>query len=413
MVDRIELSIAPDYVSWSLWEALREIQQNAKDRHDLGYQMSVKYHGPTSSITISNHDSKLSRSSLVLGHTEKKNDSKQRGQFGEGYKLACATLLRLGHKVVIVNQDEEWVPQLEYSETFKTTVLVIYVSRLRKVVNDLSFYINNVGQKDYRFMVDRLLFMQQIDQEKVSETPYGNVLLSGTHSNSLFVKDIFVCNMHDTCRFGYNLLDVSLDRDRRLADPQSLKKSIAQSFALSVVQGKISVLNAFETLSLRQKLFVRCDPWGEAHALLDYPDQGKFNKLILDQFVEIHGEKSIPVSSRAEALEAEHYGLVGVETSAAIVEVIACIQDSLSRVRDQKAMAPKKTYTYADLSKLEKSNFDWATKLINSATDITKYHVEVVDFYGRDINGTYAGPSSGWSLPGLVKSIKPSQTHHA
>ena len=112
----IELSITPDYVNWGVWESVREIFQNAVDAHDIGNPMSYKYYPNQQMLVIANEGASIERRNLALGGSSKRSDSRQRGKYGEGMKLAWASLLERGYTVTIASQGETWKPCIEWSD---------------------------------------------------------------------------------------------------------------------------------------------------------------------------------------------------------------------------------------------------------------------------------------------------------
>src|SRR5258707_8510533 len=102
MTRKFTLPISPAYVAhWQLWEAVREIYQNALDEHthDPFCEASINYTDGV--LRIFTSKGTLSPESLVLGKTSKRDDPYQRGKFGEGYKLSLLVLARIGHDVEI------------------------------------------------------------------------------------------------------------------------------------------------------------------------------------------------------------------------------------------------------------------------------------------------------------------------
>jgi hypothetical protein len=99
------LPLSPDYVShWGLWEAVREIYQNALDEVEAPSLAQIRF--SDDALYISTPTGKLTPDTLVLGKTSKRNKSQSRGKFGEGYKLALLVLARLGHRVTIRTNDQ-------------------------------------------------------------------------------------------------------------------------------------------------------------------------------------------------------------------------------------------------------------------------------------------------------------------
>lgn len=120
LLNKYPLSLTSNYVSdWGLWEAVREIIQNALDNKS-GH--SISYDSNQETLTITSDEVKLEASTLLLGNTSKRDDSSKIGSFGEGYKIACLVLLCRGYAVSINNADVVWEPSFQHSVLFDTDV---------------------------------------------------------------------------------------------------------------------------------------------------------------------------------------------------------------------------------------------------------------------------------------------------
>jgi hypothetical protein len=385
---RIELSVAPNYVNWGVWQALREFFQNGQDAADEGYPMKVEYFPRTRRLTITNEGALLERSTLVLGGTTKSNTS-ARGQFGEGYKLACATLLRLNHPVTIDNQAERWVPGLEWSDTYGCRVLIMNVSRLQSR-GSLKVQVENVTQEEWELASERLLFLTP--PIITSKTSYGDALLDPTHQGNLYVGGIYVCPLEGgKYKFGYDLnTNVRLDRDRGLANPWELKNHICDVLRECVENNLLPISSFYNILN---------DPYcGEARAFETaggYSDSEDFHQAIFAHFVEENGEDAIPVSSMGESIEAQHYGFRGVELNRALREVIGKVQTPFERMRSDQATDAKVTYNWSDLTREEQETLSWAIDSIAEHDDrMSLDNFSVVDFKGLNIQGSFS-PDTG------------------
>lgn len=232
-VKRIELSISTGYVlDWGIKEAVREIIQNAIDQANkiADNEMSIEETGDI--LIISNKTSKLTRASLVLGASTKTEEEESIGKFGEGYKLALLVLLRSGVEVVIHNygEKETWVPEICYSNEYKTNVLVIniykqYISKPKH--GNLVFQLN--GVKNIKEILSSIMLDETVYSE-VIETKKGKILRGGPKGN-IYVNGLFVGkrdenDLEDSYSFHPKYLKIG--RDRNLIDNFDLKSLVGE-----------------------------------------------------------------------------------------------------------------------------------------------------------------------------------------
>ena len=214
----IELSIAKDYVSdWTFKEAVRELLQNTLDQADKSKtDPIINYNKNNKALIFTNTDTALGIHSLVLGNTSK--GDLDRGHFGEGFKLALVVLLRLGHKVIIQNQDEIWLPFFEYSPTYDAVVLKIKITNITKGLKNLSFIVYNVD----KYQASEFKQSYILDRNNIIgyKTKYGNILTEQKYSRKVYVGGIYVCYHSMKLAYGYdfNVNVMKLDRDRIMLD---------------------------------------------------------------------------------------------------------------------------------------------------------------------------------------------------
>lgn len=215
----IELSISKNYVcNWGLWEAIREILQNAQDADKEGYALSVDTEDNGSTLIIKNDGPRvLDISSLVLGNSVKSEGSI--GKYGEGYKLALVVLLRLGYDVIIYNGDCKWTPYFEYSDTYKIEVLKIKVSPSNLENDGIKYVIGGLSSSDLSMLKDNSLVIAKqlgVDLGRTISSDYGDVLLADMYSGKFYVEGLYIQD-DDSFEYGYSFNSdvVDLDRDRR------------------------------------------------------------------------------------------------------------------------------------------------------------------------------------------------------
>lgn len=203
----IELAIDPEVVpTWGLWEAFREILQGAIDAK-VPYSMT--YNEQSHTVTIKN-TGMLSKASLLIGHSTKRDDSTTIGQHGEGYKLAAAVLLRLGKPFFIYNDKEVWTFKKQHSRKFKTEVICVNVQKWRVAkTGEISWEVKDISPEEYQSFSDNV----QIEGDL--KGPNGYILLDQpgqVYSGGLFIQH------HKDLHYGYNFNPgaLTLHRDRNL-----------------------------------------------------------------------------------------------------------------------------------------------------------------------------------------------------
>lgn len=87
---KYELSLSRNYVSsWGIEEAIRELLQNAKDSSG---EDVIDIDKSSGTITITNKNTSIPSSTLLLGNTSKKDDLDKIGQFGGGVQTSIISI---------------------------------------------------------------------------------------------------------------------------------------------------------------------------------------------------------------------------------------------------------------------------------------------------------------------------------
>lgn len=217
-----ELTITPDYVpDWTIVDAVREFIQNAQDQETLNYlcTMSVDYNEDKQLLSITSELTNLTRKSLLLGQTTKRDNNRTIGQFGEGYKIATLVALRTGHPVTIRNegQNEVWAARFIKSRRYESLVLAFDIEAIveEHENTDLIIRIENITYAEYAAIQEMALVLQ--GPQITYDTMYGQVLREPYQAGRIYVDGLFITK-DDDLKYGYNFpaSDVRLDRDRRM-----------------------------------------------------------------------------------------------------------------------------------------------------------------------------------------------------
>lgn len=385
--DRIELTIDATYLSgnggWDVAAGIREIVQNARDaqlEHEA--QMTVTHEAET--LRIRNDGVTIPREAMLIGCTSKRDRDDLAGQYGEGLKLGVLVLLRAGHRVVIRNGGETWTPAIERSRMFDRDVLVFNITRGGKDRNRVQVEVSGVSKEAWASLRDRFLFLYSRPFDKV-ETSHGLLLTGPRFRGQVFVKGILV-QQDPKLKYGYDLHNVKLDRDRRL---------IADWDLTDVTLGVWS-----EALTKRPDLapkFFRMCERGEAkevQGLSEYSEY-RLSQPIVEQaaayFLEKHGSEAVPVESAAEVKEIGHLGARGVVAPKSMRGLLHRVFGGFKRVYERLATEVLTTYSQDELRLGELTMLLGAVELCSKVEPVTLEQVQIVDFRSDGMRGQFRG----------------------
>ena len=251
--------ISSNYVSiWKLKEGVREIVQNLMDAvtlhaislgghkediivrvKDISNQRfreyefifrgeiigQIEYDHILSTLRCSNPGT-IPIEGLLLGGTEKDKKNKTEsleviGRFGEGMKLAALALLREGKTFLIKTGAQMWTFSLKVDSTFNHECLHFSIVPAQKDEEATSLKtmveIGNMSIEEWNQNIKHFL---DLTDETVCSVPgrdktMGAVLFGAKLRGRLFVKGIHVEDLMTELKYGYNIIEIDLDRDRR------------------------------------------------------------------------------------------------------------------------------------------------------------------------------------------------------
>jgi hypothetical protein len=374
---KIQLSVNTSYVpSWGMWEGLREVLQNALDAQDEGYPLVLRYHAASQRLVVRNEGADLPRSTLLLGGGTKASGG-ARGKFGEGYKLALLVFARLGVDVTVHTPEETWTVALEASDTFGGADVLTLNTRARKGTDrKVEFVLKGVDEELWARVQERVLSLRP-DVAQVS-TGLGSVLLDPSLGGKLYVRGLYVGTLPDSYQWGYDLSDVALDRDRRMADPWSLRWNVARVLDLAVGSG---LLRASEVTRGRGELMALSENVTYAHALAEASAR---------EFRETHGEGTVAVDDMGAAAQAGQHGMKAVVVSREERVLLDSILGDLESRLSARALDVTRVYQPGELNEAEMANFAWGLAKVRLATELTE-SVQVVDFVSEAVCATTDG----------------------
>lgn len=218
----IDFPISANYVKrWGVWEAIREILQNAMDAHEQGYEMDVTFDVLDTALAVRNRNVKLSRHALLLGESSKGQNS--RGQYGEGLKLALLVLVRAGYAIDLHTGNEIWEPSLRVHQDLDIETLHVDILEIDCVETSTVVFIQH---KNMDADMIRMRAPGAFDPDGYPKTAqrvaYGN-------PGDIFCKGLWVENIAGV-NHAYELPNVSLDRDRACVRRQDLSTGLGLAF---------------------------------------------------------------------------------------------------------------------------------------------------------------------------------------
>lgn len=375
------LPIKSTYVSgWGVWEALRELVQNAKDEEQQNdHAMRISYGDGW--LHIDNEGADLTVNALLIGQTSKAGKRELRGEHGEGLDLAFLAAVRDNYDVEVLTQSERWVPKLEQRKEFNwERCLVVSTRKLAKPRTGVRVSVR-MDRNTWLKHENRFLFLTP--PKEAMETDAGTLILDEDRRGQIFVKGIYVMNSDKTYQFGFDLRDVKLDRDRRMVDDFDLRWELARivRMALSREPDKYAptVLGLLDKGSK------------EVESLGSQLEKGSKASLALAAvFREKHGEHAVPVGSMAESQALDRMGAKGVVVSASAVNALSRELGSFSEAKERMRSEVTRRYGWHELTDQEQANLERvqaAAKVISAGHIDVLQQLQVGDFSDEDIVG--------------------------
>lgn len=372
---KIALSVCSDYLpNWGAYEGLRELVQNYIDaQDDCGVKGEISFTGGSArgTVRLINHGAKpLTREALLFGVTSKANREDQRGQFGEGMKVGTLALVRAGRSVTIRTQTETWSASLQPSPEFGGRKVLVYETRKRQTETDfVEIEISPVERSEWDEIRNSFMFMQE-DAEQDSGY-FGSILRGDAHRNKVFAKGIFVKQM-EGMRWGYDLKDLNLNRDRSMVDEYDVRSRVANVISEQYNQGNIPLQDVIALF--RDNAWEAQSGWAWA-----------YNSVTTDIVKHLaginagRGRGMIFTASEEEAVKAESFGWVAVRLPKSLHEAasslltsdrfvnarnemgISTFGEMINKMRD----AVEEEYAREDLESEEISNLNWAEGILS------------------------------------------------
>lgn len=295
----IALPIARGYVAnWGIWEAIRELIQNALDQDTC----SVQYDWNVPGITVSSTGGKMEEQSLLLGATSKADDANARGKFGEGFKLAMLVLVRNGIDVDIRNGRDVWEFTFDNHPELGVECLTVTIQE--------NYYPSSWADDEVHFRLKGLSTdtLHEVQDKYLVKEDLNVVASSGgsyafeSEQSCVYVGGLFVAVLSKDSdrefRYSYNFEPhiVSLDRDRSFVSSFDISYEAtrmyndAGDFDLIVYLASEGFADVNDYVTIRS---------GSGYGEDTYKIDEKIAKDSLAAFYKKHGEKAFPIDKNA------------------------------------------------------------------------------------------------------------------
>jgi len=339
------LPIASTYVSsWGLWESCRELIQNAADEAQERPENVMTVEHADGWLHIANKGADLGIQALLIGGSDKAGKRGLRGQHGEGLDLALLCAARADVEIKIYTKTEVWTPAIEYVKEFGSRCLVVNTRKLVKPRDEVRVSLH-IDKDSWASMRSKFLFLDP-PREKI-ETDSGTLILDPERRGQIYVKGIYVMTGHNS-GFGFDMQDVTLDRDRRVIGSFDLQwacsKIIKDALSRDVSAHVNPVLELLEKGS------------DDVHFLSSQLTVGSdASQALAKAFRAKHGEDSMAVESMAESQMLAHLGVKGVVVNSATAKVLGPELGEYSKVASKLRLQPSKLYSWDELTEAEQA----------------------------------------------------------
>jgi hypothetical protein len=366
--------------SWGIWEAVRELIQNAADEAQERPEHVMTVEHVDGWLHIANKGADLGIQALLIGGSDKAGKRGLRGQHGEGLDLALLCAARAGVEVRVSTKTDVWTPCAEYAEQYGARCLVVNTRKHVKPRDGVKISIH-IDKDSWESMRSKFLFLDPPKEQIESDS--GTLILDANRKGMIYVKGIYVMTGHNTS-FGFDLRDVTLDRDRRVIGSFDLQWACSR-----IIQNALSRNPDTYTEPVMNLLEQGSDDVRFLHSHLE--TGGEARKSLAKAFRARHGEDAMAVQSLAESQQLAHFGVKGVVVNEATANVLASELGSYSDAAARLRQRPTALYGWDDLTDAEKAVYeDGVRRMAPVAGEhmAEACKLKVCDFADKSIEGT-------------------------
>lgn len=322
----IDLNFTVDYCRrWSMWQAVREVVANARDVEAQGGSFEVSHDAKKRVLTVTSHGQSMGSRALVFGATAKGADDRTIGQFGDGLKVAFGVFLRHGCEVRVDTGREVWVPREVERDGERCVAVSTRALPAQRHRDRVVFEVGGVDAADWAEWRRRFLFLSPPAKGDRVSARGGAILRGAEHRGAIFCKGVLV-RREDDLRYGYEMDNLSLNRDRDAADPWEIGSSARAMWLDAAAADQRAAADLYALLSDHEQEDVSV---GQT-AWIDRSDA----EAVARAFTAEHGD-AVPVVNSAEAEQAGHLGLKSAIVPASLRNVLGAAGIKGLRDREQ------------------------------------------------------------------------------
>lgn len=371
MNNKIYLTMSKDYVhNWGVWEALREVLQNALDGDC--YSVDV---GRTD-INITSLGGVLDRSTLLLGNSSKRDDPSTIGKYGEGYKLAMLVLLREGCGVKIYTGKELWVPSFKTHPEMGCECLCVTISNSgMDYDNKVVWEIDNLHSLDIMKFEDSFITKDNVDVLGEATDGIGFFFDSGNNPK-IYVGGLFVADAPYNFRYSYNFSPekIELDRDRNYI---SSWDASLHATTMIIESGKIEILESLYKndnadvdgyVNLKEEAYSRSVEYG-----------AKVVDAVVSGFIDKYGENAFPIDNSNGYKDVKRLSTLAVQKGLTPVIVNSNIYSVLSEKIDVNKVSVVKDFSA--VNELKKYVNKYRKSIVGEARRELDKLLKTLEFY--------------------------------
>lgn len=369
--------IVENYVEdWTIEDGIRELISNGLDAETAqGAELIIAHDSLKNVLTVTNKNTRLESSALYFGASTKCDD-RLIGKYGEGLKLALLVLTRAKMRVDILNgRDQTWKALFRHDK-FGVSTLAIDISKAKRAYNDLVIRVYGVDAELWQRIQQK--FLRLTGSKEVVSTSYGKLLKDVAVSGQVFCKGVYVTRLTGW-RYGYDLNDIDIGRDRKVPDSYDLNANIGRIWNEISAQDPKACTEIYELLKGGA-------PEGEAFR---YGAPFALRQLLSAEFKARHGEDVVPVSSAADAEMLLHLGIKTVVVSQELRDAFGAYFESPDDLCRKWKGSVKQLVDVASLNNAELSVFIAGMTVLRSITGDEIKRLNIVEFVDDTLRGQY------------------------